>query len=266
MEAISVIESRAREACGFSIFQRPVTVGEMQYTDYTTVDPNTPIGDIAKLMAHKKISYVLVGNNQEILGLITETDLLKRTDALQNEPFSQKARDILSSPLHTVSGEVTIWEASQIMEEKRITKLPVTQDGTICGVITRSWILRVLCSYGIWKEVREIMTSKVVSLEGAVSAEQAAHRMYDAGLSCVVVTEAGQPAGIFTERDYIKRILALQRDPSRVLLREVMSTPLLSVAGLATGQSQECGAPSTVINSHALPAFFIASVNRTAGS
>ena len=41
---------------------------------------------------------------------------------------------------------------------------------------------------------------------------------------------AGQPAGIFTERDYIKRILALQRDPSQVLLREVMSAPLLSVS------------------------------------
>ena len=195
MEAISAIESRAREACGFSIFQRPVTVGEIQYIDYTTVDPETPIGDIANLMAQKKISFVLVGNNQEILGLITETDLLKRTDALQNELFSQKAKDVLSSPLHTVPSDVTIWEASQIMEDKRITKLPVTRDGKICGVITRSWILRVLCSYGIWKEVREIMTRKVVTLEGSVSAEQAANRMYEAGLSCVVVTDSRSTGG-----------------------------------------------------------------------
>ncbi|MBN1123738.1 MAG: CBS domain-containing protein [Sedimentisphaerales bacterium] len=229
MEILQMIESKAREACGFSMFQRPVTVQEIQYTDYTTVDPEMPIRAVASLMAQKKISFVLVGQDQEIVGLITETDLLKRTDSLQNALFSQKAKDILSSPLHTVGSDLSVWEASRIMEEKRITKLPVTVDGKISGVITRSGVLRVLCSYGIWKEVREIMTRKVVSLEGSALVEQAAKMMYDAELSCVVVMEDGRPAGIFTERDYIKRILALQRNPWEVCLREVMSSPLLNV-------------------------------------
>ncbi len=80
--------------------------------------------------------------------------------------------------------------------------------------------------------VKEILDEKghdVLQIEGDVSVYDAVKRMVDAGTGSLLVTEKGEVAGIFTERDYLRRMTLEDRDDKETAVREVMSSPLVVV-------------------------------------
>lgn len=89
--------------------------------------------------------------------------------------------------------------------------------------------------------VKEILDRKgrdVVTMVAAESVLNAARLMNERGIGGVIVTDGGKPAGIFTERDVLRRVVAEQRDPATVTLQEVMTAPLISLHADAT--LEEC--------------------------
>jgi CBS domain-containing protein len=80
--------------------------------------------------------------------------------------------------------------------------------------------------------VKEILDDKggdVLQIEGDASVLEAVKRMVDAGVGSLLVTEGGEIAGIFTERDYLRRMTLEDRDAKETPVREVMSSPLVAV-------------------------------------
>ena len=82
--------------------------------------------------------------------------------------------------------------------------------------------------------VRDLLARKptdgsVVAVAGSTSVLEAAHLMNAHGIGGVVVLEAGRLAGIFTERDVMRRVVAERRDPETTLVRDVMTSPVLTV-------------------------------------
>jgi CBS domain-containing protein len=78
--------------------------------------------------------------------------------------------------------------------------------------------------------VHDILDRKgreVVTVETGATVLQAARRMNERGIGGVVVTEGGRIAGIFTERDVLRRVVAEGRDPARTTVGEVMTAPVL---------------------------------------
>jgi CBS domain-containing protein len=78
--------------------------------------------------------------------------------------------------------------------------------------------------------VHDILDRKgreVVAVETGATVLQAARRMNERGIGGVVVTEGGRIAGIFTERDVLRRVVAEGRDPARTTVGEVMTAPVL---------------------------------------
>jgi signal-transduction protein with cAMP-binding, CBS, and nucleotidyltransferase domain len=67
-------------------------------------------------------------------------------------------------------------------------------------------------------------------LESGASVKEAAAKMKETGNDSVIITADGLPVGIITERDLCYRIVAEGRDPKLVTVREVMSTPLITMA------------------------------------
>jgi CBS domain-containing protein len=70
--------------------------------------------------------------------------------------------------------------------------------------------------------------SQVVTVAPQESVLNAARVMNERGIGGVVVTEKGRVVGIFTERDVLRRVVAEARDPARTLLRDVMTTPVIT--------------------------------------
>jgi len=197
--------------------------------DVATVCPGSSVVSAAKTMSSKNISCIIVSDNGHLSGVITETDLLKRAVADGNDFRKMKVEQTMSSPVLSVPRNLSVLEAGKIMEAKNIRRLVVLQEGRLAGIITQTDIVRVLTSYGMWKDVSEIMTSDVAVIASSASAREAADLMASRDTSCLVAMDNDTVVGIFTERDLLKRIVALKRNPAQTSLKKVMSSPVVSI-------------------------------------
>jgi len=94
--------------------------------------------------------------------------------------------------------------------------------------------------------VKEILDEKghdVLQIEADTSVLDAVRQMVDAGVGSLLVTDGGEVAGIFTERDYLRRMALEGRDATETPVREVMSAPLVVVTPEIT--IEECMAMMT---------------------
>src|SRR4030066_686464 len=83
--------------------------------------------------------------------------------------------------------------------------------------------------------VKDVMSSPVVTLDEDAPSNKAANLMADNELGCVIVTnKAGKPVGIITERDLVIRILAKNLVPDAVKVKEIMTSPLVTIDPEAT--------------------------------
>src|SRR3989441_10816648 len=77
--------------------------------------------------------------------------------------------------------------------------------------------------------VVEIMTQSPVTIPATATAKEAAGPMRDREIGSLVVVETGKPMGIVTERDIVTKVAAPDKQPSRVLVRDIMTSPVVVV-------------------------------------
>jgi len=227
-----LVESQIRHSCSTPL---PATsrswleVGDIMTEDVTTVCPGSSVVSAAKIMSDKNISCIIVSDNGDLSGIITETDLLKRAVADNNDFRKMKIEHIMTSPVRSVPRNLSVLDASRIIEDENIRRLVVLEDERLVGIITQTDIVRVLTSYGMWKNVSELMTSDVAVIADSVTVREAAEVMASRDISCLVAMDNDDVVGIFTERDLLKRVIALKRNPAQTILKNVMSSPVMSV-------------------------------------
>jgi CBS domain-containing protein len=71
--------------------------------------------------------------------------------------------------------------------------------------------------------VRDIMTKDIIMIEASKTALEAAKLMAERGISSVFVLQEGNPAGILTERDFVKKVCARDLSVSKVKVADIMS-------------------------------------------
>lgn len=97
---------------------------------------STTVMDAAIAMDKKHIAWILVEENDEIVGIATEKDLLRKIVARGVDPSKVRIKEIASSPLITIDENATLSEASDKMAKHNIRRLVATSNGRIVGVIT----------------------------------------------------------------------------------------------------------------------------------
>ena len=197
--------------------------------DIASVCPGNTVVSAAKIMSSKTLSCLVVSDNGIPLGIITETDFLKKGVANGNNFSKMKVEQIMSSPVRSVPPDFSVLEAGGILEAENIRRLLVLDDGRSVGIVTQTDMVRVLASYTLSKEVSEIMTRDVAVIPGSASVKEAAQLMAAEDISCVVAMDKNGVAGIFTERDFLKRVVALKRPAAHTRLKKVMSSPVVTV-------------------------------------
>ncbi len=227
-----LVESQIRHSCStpFPATSRSwLELGDIMTEDVTTVCKGSSVVSAAKIMSDKNISCIVVSDNGDLSGIITETDLLKRAIANSNDFRKMKVEHIMTSPVRSVPCNLSVLEASRIMEAENIRRLVVLEEERLVGIITQTDIVRVLTTYGMWKNVSELMSSDVAAIAGSATVREAAEVMASRDISCLVAMDNDDVVGIFTERDLLKRVIALKRNPAQTLLQNVMSSPVMSV-------------------------------------
>ncbi len=76
-------------------------------------------------------------------------------------------------------------------------------------------------------QVEDVMVEEVVITEEDTTVMQAVKIMNKLEIGCLIVVRKGKPAGILTERDLLRRVLAKSKNPKKTLVSEVMTKPLV---------------------------------------
>ena len=82
--------------------------------------------------------------------------------------------------------------------------------------------------------VADIMVKVVMTVDLNTNVKDCSKAMAKRGVSCAVITQAGSAIGVVTERDLVSKVLADAVDPRNVLVRDIMSTPLITILPNAT--------------------------------
>jgi CBS domain-containing protein len=77
--------------------------------------------------------------------------------------------------------------------------------------------------------VKEIMTREVAAVDIKSDVPQLAKKMLELNVGSIIITDKNKPIGIVTERDIVKKIISKNRTPSDISIKELMTTPLITI-------------------------------------
>lgn len=144
-----------------------ITARDIMTTDVVTVDPETSVKEAANLMSEKGISGLPVVQNGELVGIVTENDLIIKDKKLHfpeyinviggiiylesykkfREEFKKfvavKVKELMTEDVVTVSPDTSIEDLATIMHQENINRLPVVDNsGQLIGIVTRGNIVK----------------------------------------------------------------------------------------------------------------------------
>ena len=92
--------------------------------------------DAVQLMVAMNVGSLLVTDGDEIAGIVTERDYLRRVTLEGRTDKETPVHEIMSSPLVVVTPETTIDECMAVMTDRRIRHLPVVEEDDVVGVVS----------------------------------------------------------------------------------------------------------------------------------
>ncbi len=101
-----------------------------------TIDRDDSVRHASELMRDYKIGSLLVIKNDDVLGIVTDTDLTRRAMATRLDPDKTSVERIMSAPLLQVPVEATLLDVSDLMSREGVRHLGVRKDGEIVGLIS----------------------------------------------------------------------------------------------------------------------------------
>ncbi len=85
---------------------------------------------------------VVVEGGEQIVGILTERDIVQKVVATGIDPVKTLVRDVMTRNVVTLDKGASLKEAARLMDSNRIKKLPVTDNGRLIGILTMTDLLR----------------------------------------------------------------------------------------------------------------------------
>jgi CBS domain-containing protein len=100
------------------------------------VRPDTSMKEVVATMNKFSIGSIVIVQAERPVGIITERDILRRLVEPCLAPETLRAREVMTSPVISISETASIDEAAQLMTKKRIKRLLVVNNGRLVGILT----------------------------------------------------------------------------------------------------------------------------------
>lgn len=101
-----------------------------------TIEGSASVLDAVRRMVEANVGSLLVTEGDEIAGIVTERDYLRRVALEDRDDRSTPVREIMSSPLIVVTTETSVDECMALMTDRRVRHLPVVEDGDVVGMVS----------------------------------------------------------------------------------------------------------------------------------
>jgi len=122
---------------------KEVIVKEAMKTNLVMVEPTTTVLEAAKRMKKNRIGNVLVVEKKQPVGILTESDILKKVVAEGKNASEVLVEEVMSTPVVVADPYISLEEAMKTMGKCNIRRLPVIENGELIGVITQKDISRI---------------------------------------------------------------------------------------------------------------------------
>src|SRR3954470_11249760 len=144
-----------------------LTAADVMTTEVLSVEPDTPVRDIAQLLYTRRISGVPVVEQGRVIGIVSEGDLIGHAAAIgeqrrswwlsafMNDSLSARdyakthgrtARDVMTASVVAVEETATLAEVAKTLVRHRIKRVPVVRNGKLVGIVTRGNLLQGLAT------------------------------------------------------------------------------------------------------------------------
>jgi CBS domain-containing protein len=117
-------------------------VEDVMTPEIITIDENASVKEAADIMDQNEISCLIAVRKGDVIGIITERDLLKRVIVEAKNAKKTKVGEVMSSPLEVVAFGTDLEKAVRLMFEKKIKKLPVVSNNGLVGLVSLTDIAR----------------------------------------------------------------------------------------------------------------------------
>jgi CBS domain-containing protein len=113
-----------------------VTAMQLMKKNLVTIPASSLVSEAAQAMCDRKIGSVLVQRDDEIIGIATETDIVRRVVGKGQLPGFIAVGTIMSSPIIGIEASRPITEAADLMERNQTRHLVVLKSGRIVGMLS----------------------------------------------------------------------------------------------------------------------------------
>ena len=96
------------------------------------------------MMKSKAGALVVIDQEKKPIGLVSQSDVIKKVVLREKDPSTLKVEDIMSKRIETIDVNSPLIQLSQQMHKKNIRKMPVTRDGKLVGMITARDLIRIM--------------------------------------------------------------------------------------------------------------------------
>ncbi len=197
------------------------TVGEVMTLKPITLLPETLMPKAARIMLENKITALPVVENNQLIGILTNSDLLRFI--LSECPELKKdlrVKNYMTDEVVTIDPETSLLECHRLMGTKRIRSLPVLEEGKLVGLVTRTDLMSSdpshLSSHKnqdismkiLTQPVKKVMSKEVLTISPEADITTAAKLMLDHKIHVlVVVDDEKNIIGVITESDLFLMIV-----------------------------------------------------------
>ena len=120
-----------------------------------TIAPEATVFEALNLMAERNIGALLVMTGEDIKGIVSERDCIRKVDLMGRHAQATKISEIMTSDVITVDADQPLEECMSLMIEKNIRHLPVCEGKNLLGLLSVRDVLKEVV------EVQQMMLSQL---------------------------------------------------------------------------------------------------------
>jgi len=216
-------------------------VREVMTREVVTVAPETPVADVLDLLirhSHEFKAVPVVSQTRQVVGIITDSDLITRGGAQQHLTLAEvvdgqlltdqlaeirragkTAQEVMTTPVVTVPEDASLAHAVSAMTGRGLKRMPVVdKNKRLVGMLSRLDVLHTVVAgqavtpkagppRGAAQTVGEVMSREVLTAPLDADLAEIAEQMATAELKRVIVVDAnGKAVGIISDADLIRRL------------------------------------------------------------
>jgi CBS domain-containing protein len=108
------------------------------------IEPEAPVLDAIRLMAEHHIGALVVMRQDELLGIVSERDYARKVILLGRSSAHTPVREIMTSPVITMSPLNTLEECMRVVTQQRVRYLPVIENGRVIGILSLGDLIKAV--------------------------------------------------------------------------------------------------------------------------